>query len=381
MAYRLAQLLVRCIPPILIKTVVAEVRFQTELLGWQTDDFLIICERPGAAAQKLAGQVKRSFTISAADENCKQAIQDFWKDFKSSDRFSQTDDRLVLVTLRGTDTLLKHFVGLLDCARAARTSAEFVHRLATKGFISKKVVQYYGELRKIIIDLEGQPVTAADIWPFLRVLHVLSLDLDTSTRQTEAHIRSLLAHTATEGDAEGVAGASWNALLGIASTAMVEARSLSRTDLPGELQQRHGALGSNEQCVLRALEDHSGLILRGIRSTIGQDCHLQRAALVQKVLGELETAQVVLVAGPRAAESQLSERLLSRSSRRTTSRSASVLRNLRNRISTRRCMPHRFRRTGPRWVQSSRRRAERSSWSKVSSACLRRPRATRSVTS
>ena len=54
-AYWLAQLLVRSIPPILIDTVMLEVHFQTEHLGWQTDDFLIVCERPGAAAQKLAG--------------------------------------------------------------------------------------------------------------------------------------------------------------------------------------------------------------------------------------------------------------------------------------------------------------------------------------
>ncbi len=297
-AYWLAQLLVRGIPPILIDNVVAEVCFQTEHLGWQTDDFLIVCERTGASPQKLAGQVKRSFTVSAADDECKQAIQDFWKDFKNSDRFSPTDDRLVLVTLRGTNTLLEHFVGLLDCARAARDGAEFEQRLAGKGFISDKAVRYCGELRKIIGEFEGNPVTAADVWPFLRVLHVLSLDLHTSTRQTEAHIKSLLAHMATEGDAPSIAGASWNALLALASTAMSEARSLRRADLPGELQQRHGSLGASEQRILRALKDHTAPVLRRIRSTIGQDFHLQRAALVQKVLGELETAQVVLVSGP-----------------------------------------------------------------------------------
>ena len=35
-----------------------------------------------------------------------------------------------------------------------------------------------------------KPVKPADIWPFLRALHVLSLDLHSSTRQTEAHIKS-----------------------------------------------------------------------------------------------------------------------------------------------------------------------------------------------
>lgn len=300
-AYWLSQLLVRGIPPVLIKTIVAEVHFQTEHLGWHTDDFLIVCEAPGGAVRKLVGQVKRSFTVSAIDKECKKTIQNFWKDFKNPDTFSLTNDRFLLVTLRGTNTLLEHFVGLLDSARAARDGAEFEHRLGTKGFISNKVVHYCGELRKIITNLEGSTVTAADIWPFLRLLHVLSLDLHTSTRQTEAQIKGLLAYTVTEGNASnasGIAGATWNTLLGLASTAMSEARSLRRADLPEELQHRHGSLGTDEQRILRALKDHTAPILRRIRSTIGQDFHLQRAALVQKVLGALETAQVVLVSGP-----------------------------------------------------------------------------------
>jgi hypothetical protein len=144
-AYWLAQLVVRGIPPILIDTTISEVGFQTERLGWQTDDFLVACERNGALGGKLAGQVKRNFTVSAADDECTKAIGDFWKDF-NADRFSSADDRLVLVTLRGTNTLLEHFVGLLDCARASRDGAEFEQRLAKDGFISAKAVHYCGEL-------------------------------------------------------------------------------------------------------------------------------------------------------------------------------------------------------------------------------------------
>ena len=297
-AYWLAQLLVRSIPPVLIETTVAEVRFQTEHLGWNTDDFLIVCECPGGVSKKLAGQVKRSFTVSAVDGECKKAVQDFWKDFKNSSLFSPADDRLVLVTLRGTNTLLEHFVGLLDCARAARDGAEFEHRLGTKGFISNKAIHYCGELCKIIAGLEGKAVSAADIWPFLCLLHVLSLDLHTSTRQTEAQIKSLLAYTVTDGNASSVAETTWNTLLVLASTAMSEARGLCRADLPEELQHLHGVLGTDEQHILRALKDHTAPVLRRIRSTIGQDFHLQRAALVQKVLSRLKAAQVVLVSGP-----------------------------------------------------------------------------------
>jgi hypothetical protein len=296
-AYWLAQLLVRGIPPVLTDTVVSEVSFQTERLGWHTDDFLITCERAAAAPQKLAGQVKRNFMVSAANEDCVQAIGDFWKDFNAT-HFSTENDRLVLVTMRGTNMLLEHFVGLLDCARASRDGAEFEQRLATDGFISAKAVEYCHALEKIIGDLEGKTVTAADIWSFLRVLHVLSLDLQSSTRQTEANIKSLLAHSVTDGDAVLVAAASWNELVSIASTAMAAAQTFRRTHLPAALQERHTPISTNEQRVLRALEAHTRIILGGIRSTIGPDFHLPRAALVQKVLGALEESRVVLLVGP-----------------------------------------------------------------------------------
>src|SRR5216683_307615 len=52
-AYWLAHLLVRGIPPILIDTVVAEAHFQTERLGWQTDDFLIVSERAKTLRLKM----------------------------------------------------------------------------------------------------------------------------------------------------------------------------------------------------------------------------------------------------------------------------------------------------------------------------------------
>ena len=295
-AYWLAQLLVGAIPPILINTTVAEVSFQAERLGWHTDDFLVVCTFSGVSCN-LAGQVKRSFMVSASDKECVQAVTDFWKDFNGA-HFSKEHDRLALVTLRGTNTLLEHFVGLLDCARAARHGVDFEQRLATEGFISDKAVRYCGELQKIIGDVEGKPITAADIWPFLRALHVLSLDLHSSTRQTEAHIKSMLALTATDGDPVASAGASWNELIVEASTAMVASRSLRRDDLSAATLARHGVIGTNERRVLQALRDHTEPVLRAIRSTLGGKLHLRRAALVQKVLDSLENAQVVLVAGP-----------------------------------------------------------------------------------
>lgn len=296
-AYWLAQLLVRSIPPILTDRSVTEVHFQTEHLGFNTDDFLIVCARAGAQAARLVGQVKRSFTITAADDECKKAVGDFWKDFKKADPFNPEHDRLVLVTLRGTNTLLENFVGLLDCARGAADAEEFQRRLSLDGFISKKSVHQCNELCKIVSALEGTPVTAKDLWPFLRVLHVLSLDLHTSTRQTEAHTRTLLALKATDPDPVASATSAWDSLLIFASEAGPAARSLKRADLPAALQA-YGEVGAHEQRVLTALKNHTDFVLRKIRTTIGSTFNLGRAGIVHNVLAAIEAKQVVLITGP-----------------------------------------------------------------------------------
>ena len=295
-AYWLALLLVRGIPPILCDCTVDEVCLQTEHLGWHTDDFLIVGKNGSGQRRQLAGQVKRSFTVSANDDECKKAVQDFWKDFKNPEQFSQTLDRFALVTLQGTKTLLGHFSGLLDCARASRDGDDFEHRLATPGFINKNAVQYCGEIRKIIGEVEERDVSEAEVWLFLCVLHVLSLDLNSATGQTEAGIKTLLAHTTNEQDAVGAAEASWNALLHEVGEGMPKARSYRLSDLPEELQQRHTPFGRIEQQVLRALSDHSALILDGIHSKIGS-LHLERGGLVQQVIEYLESGQIVLISG------------------------------------------------------------------------------------
>ena len=295
-AYWLALLLVRGIPPILLDCTVDEVFLQTEHLGWHTDDFLVVGQNGSDQHRRLAGQVKRNFTVSAADDECEKAVQDFWKDFKNPEQFSQTLDRFALVMLRGTNTLLEHFSGLLDCARASRDGDDFEHRLATPGFINKKAVQYCDEIRKIIGEVEERDVSVAEIWSFLCVLHVLSLDLNSATGQMEAMIKSLLAHMTDEADAIGVADATWDALLREVGEGMPEARHYRHGDLPEELRQRHTPLGNTEQQALRVLHDHSALILEGIHSKIGS-LHLERGGLVQQVFEHLESNQVVLISG------------------------------------------------------------------------------------
>ena len=296
-AYWLTLLLVQAIPPILTDCVVKEVHFQVEHLHWNTDDFLLVGETGSGSRRNLLGQVKKHFVVSSSNEDCQNTIKDFWKDFRNAEVFSSDTDRFSIVTLRGTNVLLEHFVGLLDCARASRNADDFVHRLHTPGFVHASVKRHYGQIQSILNKLEGCDVSASEIWPFLKVIHLISLDLNTSTAQSEALAKTLLAHATSQSDPVGTAGATWNALLAEVGQGMPRARSYTRSSLPTEVLGRHSPLSGEDHRCLTALKDHSSIILDGIRTHIGKDTHLPRAALVQGLSEQLQSHRVVVVTG------------------------------------------------------------------------------------
>lgn len=296
-AYWLALLLVEAVPPILLDATVVEVSFQTEHLGWSTDDFLISARTGTGQIRRLAGQAKKALTVGASNEEFRKAVVDAWSDFQNTALFTPGVDALVIVTQLGTNVLLRDFAGLLDCARASRSLEDFQHRMETPGVVNAQVRSYRDAMQQILDGL-GQPVPAEQVWRFLRNLYVLSLDLNTATSQVESHIKSLLAHTANDADPLGVADASWNALLKEVGGTMFEAKQYARAELPPAILQRHSGVATTDHEALIALDDHSQVVIANLRTTIGRDLHLPRIAVIHDLLAQLEQSRVVLISGP-----------------------------------------------------------------------------------
>ena len=300
-AYWLGQMVLGAIPPIWIDATVTRVHFQTERLGWRTDDFLVECDTVGTRTHKLVCHVKSKVSISESDERFKSVIEDFWTDYKSPQRFSTEDDRLVLVTQQGTTNLLTHFASLLDCARVANNESDFYRRVETKGFVSETVRRYWRVLLAIISGLESgvqADILTKEVWEFVRVIHVLSLDLATSTRQTEAQMKSMLGQCAAGGDRTDVAGATWDELLRISSESAPAAASFVRSDLPDSLFKRLNMFNTEDRRLLAMLTEHSEPVLRGVRTIFGDNFHLDREPVIQDLKSALDKFQFVIVSGP-----------------------------------------------------------------------------------
>lgn len=311
----LSLLLTRAIPPVIVDTQVSKVSFQTSNLGWHTDDFLVEGTKANGTIRRLAGQVKSSFTVSSKNADFNKTVPALWKDFNSN-HFNQQTDRLAIVVKRGSNVLLEHLTALFDCAATSNSSEEFNRRLNTAGMLDKNVRHYAEEIKKSI---EAADLTfdQESFWKFLKSLVVLSLDLQSNSKQTEAWIKSLLAQTASGLNKAEIADQSWTELLAIASQAMPQAKTISYEVLPVNLRQRHSPISSNDQSALATLKEQSQTILNSLSETIGGKVHLEREQLTSQILEAISTQKIVVIQAPAGAgKSSAAKKLISKLSDR-----------------------------------------------------------------
>ena len=294
-AYWLALLLVESCPPILIDTVIRKVSFQTEHLGWHTDDALITCDPEKGGVRRIACQVKKALSVGAEDEDFQGTILDAWQDFNGS--IFGANDAFAIVTQRGTNVILRDLATLFDTARTSSSAADFAHRLTTPGLVSRHVRRDYGVIETIVDAHEGSPADRDRVWRFLRRIYVLPFDLNTDTAQTEAQIRTILARTVSAGEPLSGARNTWNELLHEVSSGAPKAQEYERKDLPPSVLGRHSITAPDDRRALRRLAQHTNVILAGIETKIDGIVHLPRAAVVTDVLAHLEQSRILLLTG------------------------------------------------------------------------------------
>lgn len=284
--------------PVFPQASAIKVHFQAKRLGWNTDDLVI--EGAGTSGQRhrIAVQVKRTFSISTSDSECRKTFLAAWNDFNNSALFNGSCDALLLITHLGTNRLLGDFGWLLTQARASSSVDDFMHRRSGDGLLNKRSKADCLTVQKIIEEESGAAISDIQLWKFLRAFHVVSYDLSGQSSKDEAWVRSLLALVVTDGNPESSASTTWSELVNLAAQAATTGSSVERHGLPSTMLGRHRSIAPSEHAAVNALRQHSEVVLKRVADGGPKGLTFARSALANELAeAASSSSQIVLIVG------------------------------------------------------------------------------------
>ena len=158
---------------------IKEIKLQTKVDGYNTDDVMVVVEDPvSKRKRRLIAQIKHSVNITEGDSIFRAVIQAAWSDFNNGERFVSDEDTIALITgpLRGTDT--EDVAWLLGQARSTNGQEEFFRKVIETRFSSAS------KRRKLAAFQAQLDISEERLYSFLRSLHLLCYDLGSETGTT-----------------------------------------------------------------------------------------------------------------------------------------------------------------------------------------------------
>lgn len=297
-AFFLTLLLTSSFAPIFPSATPRRVHFQARRVGWMIDDVVVEASTEAGKVHHLCAQIKRTFTLSASDDECRATIGAAWQDFNNASMFDQASDAIVLVTYLGTNRIQHDLRWLLGQARASASEPEFAQRRTGTGSLNKRAKADYETILSILNDLVGGPLSLDRVWRFLKAFHVLSFDFLDSAGKDEATAKTLLAALRAEGAPADAAATTWAELINHAGAWSSEGRSVELSTLPPEIYARHRQVASSRQAEVARLRKHSEVTLRRVSAVGPRGVTFDRSNLGIALDAEFAANQVVLVVGP-----------------------------------------------------------------------------------
>lgn len=178
-AFALSLLTKSCVPCLSQNMKGKELKFQNKYDGVNTDDFVLVATDRNNNESKLYAQIKHEITISeSTDSIFAEVIKSAWKDFNSTD-FSIENDSIALITGVLPKLDVNNTLPILEWAKYSSDSADFIKKSKTKGFSSKAKIKKIDIFRAQLTNANGgNAITDDELWRFLKIFQVISLDLD-----------------------------------------------------------------------------------------------------------------------------------------------------------------------------------------------------------
>jgi len=173
---------------------VVEVRFQSGVLGYKTDDFLVTVKHPVSGEKvRLLGQIKLGVRVTDGDTAFAEVMTAAWSDYKDPERFAPGIDTLALITshLTAADGTVLQWLTMQ--AREVGVE-EFMERVDKALWSPGKTRAKLEVIRAHLTRANGGVVlTDGELYSFLRHYRVLVYDLAVDSGVTLSLLHSHLS--------------------------------------------------------------------------------------------------------------------------------------------------------------------------------------------
>jgi hypothetical protein len=292
----LTLLLTRSFLPIYSDSVAERLHFQAKRLNWNIDDLVIDSKSSDGTNHKLCAQIKRTFVVSAKDEECVATFTAAWRDFNGL-LFHKGRDALVLIVHLGTNRLLGDFGWLLTQARASLSADDFSGRLTGDGLLNKNSKNDFETIKNILQSASQDTVQNSEVWEFLKAFFILSFDFTDATAKDEAAMKTTLQFLKSEDSPIDAAKQTWSELYVEAGIANSQGKSFDRASLPESTLRRHREVPASEFAGLARMKEHSDVVLKRVANGGARGLFFQRAETRDQISAAALSHQVVFVVG------------------------------------------------------------------------------------
>ncbi|RDD37677.1 putative TPR repeat-containing protein [Trichoplax sp. H2] len=187
-AYFLAIFLMKGVFPIMERADCCKIELQARRHHIQTDDLVVYFSDSNQQTVKLLAQVKHKLTFTQSDEQTKDALEQAWTDFCSTN-FNPEKDKIVFITGTLPQVLVDHLKPIFEWARCSENEEDFIDRFQHNATEKKKRLE---NIRSILDKLTSTKVSDQRLWKFLKVLNLLSFDFDYSLGKDTASVLNQL---------------------------------------------------------------------------------------------------------------------------------------------------------------------------------------------
>ena len=213
---------------------IAEIKLQSKIDGFDTDDIVIVVENVNSKERrKLLGQIKHSIDITHRSATFGEVMQAAWNDFNNPKVFTRDKDIIALITGPLSATDAHNVQWLLNQARHTKNVDEFFRNVQQANFSPSKSTEKLEVIQHHLKTANGgNDVSRDELYIFLNHFHLLGYDLGNEF----GVVLSLLHSHISQFQQQNTQWA-WSRVVDIVQTWNQDAGTITPSNIPYDLME------------------------------------------------------------------------------------------------------------------------------------------------